>query len=125
MFNTDFEDKFEKLDALLDQFLPPTKKAVPVANYHTPNRIFKSWAVLALDGEKEIFDEGYIRHGHPISQRFCLNTDYCHIEGYRPTGKERPAFIQGFYKKWPEYVTTTDVPTESDWGFVTLDFNSP
>jgi hypothetical protein len=102
MINLDFEDRFEKLDNLLSTLLPPVKKGELVANYHTPNKLYRSYCVLARDSDTW-FNPAIVIHGHDNSKRFCLWSDYCHVEGYRPTGKERPSFIEGFYKKWPQY----------------------
>ena len=97
--DTSFETRFEQLDALLSKAGLGSKKVVRVANYHSPNIQFRSWAILCPDGYI-LTDESPVVHGHPVERRFCLATDYCHIQSYRPTGKERPSFIEGFYRKW-------------------------
>lgn len=51
---------------------------------------------------REFCLEPLIMHGHPRTER-CTNDKFCHVHGYRPRGDEKPSFIEGFYRKWPQY----------------------
>lgn len=118
-------------------FTDTVRKAIAaqVAQYEKPYKAYKNFAVLIpwdfywtpttveFWGTTPAIPEPlttYICHGHS-KERYCRNDYYCHVFGYRPTGKEDPRFIEAFYKKWPTYIdpggnSISPKPVQLDFG---------
>lgn len=99
-----------------------------VANYYTPNMVYRSVALLAPEDFEwtgftqelwlpvEIFHDPtatVVLHGHD-KKKYCRNDYFCHVLGYRPTGKEKPKFLKGFYEKWRYFNEAPTYPLRND-----------